>query len=59
MIAKFIGEDGSMGFKNGKKYDIQSKCWNNTIVVKTTNDRLSCPYGSIESFLKNWEIEQK
>lgn len=58
MLARFIGKDGSMGFKNGEIYKLKSKCANNKIIVKTTNDKLFCPYKSIESFLRNWEIKE-
>lgn len=57
MLARFIGKDGSMGFKTGQKYELKSKCVNNKIIVKTINDKLFCPYDSIESFLRNWEIK--
>ena len=57
MLARFIGKDGSMGFKTGQKYELKSKCANNKIIVKTANDKLFCPYDSIESFLRNWEIK--
>nr|DAH62621.1 MAG TPA: hypothetical protein [Caudoviricetes sp.] len=58
MLARFIGKDGSMGFKNGEIYKLKSKCVNNKIIVKTANDKLFCPYESIESFLRNWEIKE-
>lgn len=58
MLARFIGKDGSMGFKTGQKYELKSKCANNKIIVKTANDKLFCPYDSIESFLRNREIKE-
>ena len=58
MLEKFIGKDGSMGFKNGEIYKLKSKCENNKIIVKTANDKLFCPYKSIESFLRNWKIKE-
>lgn len=57
MLAKFIGTDGSMGFKKGKIYNINIKEQLNTIEVRTRNERLWCPYSSMEAFLKNWKIK--
>lgn len=54
IIAKFIGKN-SLGYINGHIYEINiiknSICASNGVV--------SCTYGSIESFLKNWEIIKK
>lgn len=58
MLARFIGKNDSMGFKNGQIYKLKSKCVNNKIIVKTANDKLFCPYESIETFLRNWEIKE-
>ena len=56
MKMRFIGKNGSMGFKHGRVYD----------VVVTINDqknislrcdelKVRCPYGSMYVFLENWE----
>lgn len=52
---KFIGKDGSMGFKYGKKYKLYIRCNNNWIYVSTT-DGLYCPYLNLEKLLENWII---
>jgi hypothetical protein len=51
----FIGASGSMGFKNGKTYELETHCTNNGIVIICHSLRVKCPYSSIESFLKNWK----
>ena len=63
MIAKFIGKDGSMGFRNGETYMIESwveragvwtkEAW---IWVRSSPQGLKCPYSSLEAFLLNWEV---
>lgn len=58
MLAKFIGKDDSMGFKNGVTYEIKSKCMNDVIIIKTMDGKLWCPYKSIESFIENWDISE-
>ena len=56
MKAKFIGKNGSMGFVTNKIYELKSTCENGHIVIRTIDKKLWCPYSSIESFLRNWEI---
>lgn len=60
---KFIGEDGSMGLTHGEVYPIRTKvkslglfrteAW---IWVEVLKADVSCPYSSLESLIKNWEI---
>ena len=63
---KFIGEDGSMGFENGKIYLLTISDWyrNDKRVLAvinsiphTTNYVLGdyYPYESCEAFFNNWE----
>lgn len=55
MKAIFIGEDGSMGFKNGQTYRIRTECRENMIYVLEIHG-LFCPYSNIEAFLRNWRL---
>ena len=58
MIAKFIGQDGSLGFRTGRKYIINIERDNNNnnwIWVKELFGR-SCPYQSMDTLKKNWDI---
>lgn len=59
MIARFIGQNGSMGFKTGKKYviSLDQGGKNNWIWVKEMFGR-ACPYESIEAVARNWDIEK-
>ena len=66
MLAKFIGADRSMGYRNGQTYKIRSKvkvfAWGPAIQVSplkrvygTIGPRVVC-YDSIEKFLENWQV---
>jgi hypothetical protein len=53
MKLKFIGKDGSMGFKHGKVYDV--RLTSNTIWIWVHTDvGLYCPYSSPQAFADNW-----
>ena len=59
IIAKFIGKDGSKGFKKNKNYlfevsDTYKSEWK--IIIQNTNGAEWCPYNSLEAFLKNWKV---
>ena len=58
MKAKYIGTNGSMGFKTGKTYNIFTHCKvlnsQPVIIVYCNNDDSWCPYSSLESLLENW-----
>ena len=62
MKAKFIGEDGSLGFVNGATYNIftyvESEIFSTKglIFVHVLNSTLKCGYSNIEMFLENWEV---
>lgn len=60
MIARFIGQDGSLGFRTGKKYVItlDQGGQHNWIWVKEMFGR-SCPYESIDALERNWELPLK
>ena len=53
MKFKFIGADGSLGFKKGKIYCLKTKIEHGLIFIYYGIK--CCPYQSIESFLANWE----
>lgn len=50
--ARFIGQDGLLGYRNGKEYVIEIR--GNTIMTPRP-----CPYGSVEAFLRNWQPLEK
>lgn len=56
--AIYTGEDGSMGFKNGRHYRIFISRGNGrrTVVVRTEEGLLRCPYYSMMSVLQYWKI---
>lgn len=56
--AKFIGKD-SCGFKHNEIYEIDTVFdpYNGKIMLWVKyNGKLKCPYESLNSFIKNWEI---
>lgn len=67
MRGKFIGKS-SMGFRNGVTYNIRSdikmigkggNVYDNDIMcicIYDMNSKAWCPYQSLESVMKNWEI---
>lgn len=58
MIARFIGEDGSMGYRKGQEYELRlvSPGTIGVLAVQRTSDGGGlCPYGSEGAFLRNWE----
>lgn len=67
MLAQFIGKT-SCGFVHNQLYHIHSTCQTlskpifNTelrkpvICIWTDDNKLQCPYSSIEAFLRNWRI---
>lgn len=57
VIAKFIGKDGSMGYRNGEVYNLKTYMHENMMWVKALGTRLPhVPYIYLESLLENWEI---
>lgn len=58
MQAMFIGQDGSMGFRNGKIYNIAinvNQHVEEVVVFSNIYPTFVCPYGNINAFLKNWK----
>lgn len=65
MIAKYQGADGSMGFRSGRVYhldvdiiliSVDSKMTLNPCIVVSDNHGHSCPYSSLDSLQRNWEL---
>lgn len=57
IIAKFIGRDGSKGFRNGETYNIKTYMADGMMWVKALGTRLEhIPYVQLESLLENWDI---
>ena len=52
MKLRFIGEDGSMGLKNGEAYDARIYIRGKVGRVMTR----SCPYSSTKAFAQNWDL---
>lgn len=62
VVARFIGSDGSLGYKRGHHtYRLTLHQLGKTILVvpsgKSTKT-LPCPYANLELFLQNWQIER-
>jgi len=63
MKAKFIGQNGSMGFEKGEIYTIETEIGeiegfrNKKIALWVhTSNGLKCPYDNLERMLENWEL---
>lgn len=61
---KYIGRDGSMGFRTGQTYKIRTeltkiyKDKKKIDVIMLRSGKLFCPYDSVESILENWILEK-
>ena len=57
ITAKFIGKDGSMGFRNGKTYDLWMMKKQNFIYISRRNmNATAIPYETLRVVEKNWEL---
>lgn len=59
MKARFIGKDGSCGFRKGEIYDVWSsvlskKSW---IMICTVDNTKFCGYSNLEKIFENWEFK--
>lgn len=54
--ARFIGDDCSMGFRRGEKYDLVTSIEGPYITIRNKETGKWCPYSSLEAFLSNWDI---
>lgn len=55
MIVRFIGSDGSLGYRTGQKYALDVRTdWTGTrpSILRPH----ACPYGSWDAFWRNWEL---
>lgn len=56
MIKRFIGKDGSLGYRTGQIYRLIERPYKNyPIAISQPDGSGLCPYSSLESFNKNWE----
>lgn len=55
MTGRFIGKNGSMGFKHGEEYKFFTYYYSGHLHLKTTSG-LWCPYSNMEKLLENWRI---
>lgn len=53
MMLRFIGEDGSMGLRNGRTYRLVIYPWAAGLRIHAP---VVCPYESQASFWRNWQI---
>ena len=56
MTGVFRGKENSCGFHKGQVYDIFTYVEFGYIWVKDKNSELKCPYTTLESLLKNWNV---
>lgn len=52
---KFVGDDGSQGFRYGREYKIRISKVADHFIVETESG-LYCPYSSIKTLLQNWSV---
>ena len=63
MRGKYIGRDGSMGFRTGQTYEISTELTKiyrdkkKVDVIMLRSGKLFCPYDSVESILENFMNE--
>jgi hypothetical protein len=56
--ARFKGEEGSMGYKNDRVYDLRviMNPGKFNLHIENLDGTQQCPYSSIYSFLNNWDL---
>lgn len=53
MFLKFIGQDGSMGLRKNKYYEV--RVYSDTqFIWLETKDGVRCPYTTPQAFASNW-----
>jgi len=55
VIARFIGTDGSLGYRTGQVYrlDVRRAIFTDKPSIRSP---YACPYGSWAAFWANWEL---
>lgn len=58
---KFLGEDGSLGFRTGRVYKLEVETGYKRLRVTyySAAGNVYCVYQSWNSFFKNWSLENK
>ena len=59
MNLRFIGTDGSLGLRNGAMYKVKLITAGKYLIATINTEfcgKISCPYGSVQAFAKNWEL---
>lgn len=54
-LFRFIGEDGSLGYRKGKIYMLELRGRGMTELGVIIDAPVRCPYSSWEAFFENWE----
>jgi hypothetical protein len=62
--ARFVGEDGSLGYRHGKEYTLKVSEGVFFYALKVERTGLqkfmygagACPYKTVDSFKKNWQV---
>lgn len=59
MLYTFVGENGSLGLENGKKYNIfiDTQEGKVTAYIQKGMKVLICPYDNLKLFINNWRPE--
>ena len=57
---RFVGNDGSMGLREGRLYDVELEFDNGSghyfaVVARDGSGPLSIPYQSLRAFMNNWK----
>lgn len=57
VTAKFIGEDGSLGYVREREYILEFETLVNGIrIYDTIGKGMVCRYDSLKAFLNNWSV---
>lgn len=54
----FIGTEGSMGFRKGIEYTLETYIGHGLLWIHCEKPAVNCCYESIELFLKNWKTKE-